>query len=55
MVAEWAKRSAFKHHEEQMAGKPGNSISYRIAKKLVLSRSTKHCDCWYYQRTTYLN
>ena len=26
------------HHEDQMAGKPGNSISYRIAKKLVLSR-----------------
>jgi len=38
LVADWAKRAAFKHHEEQMAGKPGNSISYRIAKKLVLSR-----------------
>jgi long-chain-fatty-acid--CoA ligase ACSBG len=37
-VMDWAKKSALEHHEEQMAGRPGNSLSYRIAKKLILSR-----------------
>jgi len=37
-IADWAKRSALEHHEEQMAGRPGNSLSYRIAKKVILSR-----------------
>jgi len=37
-IADWAKKSALEHHEEQMAGRPGNSLSYRIAKKLILSR-----------------
>jgi len=37
-IADWAKRSAFEHHQERMAGRPGNSISYRIARKVILSR-----------------
>lgn len=37
-IADWAKRSAFEHHAERMEGKPGNSLNYRIAKKLILSR-----------------
>ena len=37
-VADWAKSAAFSHHEERMAGRPGNSWSYRVARKLVLGR-----------------
>eukprot|EP00090_Calanus_glacialis_P010441 TRINITY_DN18825_c0_g1_i1.p1 TRINITY_DN18825_c0_g1~~TRINITY_DN18825_c0_g1_i1.p1 ORF type:complete len:503 (-),score=129.85 TRINITY_DN18825_c0_g1_i1:55-1374(-) len=37
-IADWAKRSALEHHDERMAGRPGNSLSYRIAKKVILSR-----------------
>jgi len=37
-IADWAKRAAFEHHEEIMAGKPGNSLRYRIARKLILTR-----------------
>jgi long-chain-fatty-acid--CoA ligase ACSBG len=40
-VAEWAKASSFEHHEAQMAGLPGNSLSYRVAKKVVLSQVHK--------------
>lgn len=38
MIANWAKQAAFEHHAERMAGKPGNSLRYRIARKLILSR-----------------
>lgn len=38
MIADWAKQAAFEHHEERMAGKPGNSLKYRIARKLILTR-----------------
>eukprot|EP00092_Neocalanus_flemingeri_P008766 GFUD01009439.1.p1 GENE.GFUD01009439.1~~GFUD01009439.1.p1 ORF type:complete len:716 (+),score=170.32 GFUD01009439.1:61-2208(+) len=38
MIANWAKRAAFEHHEERMAGKPGNSLKYRVARKLILTR-----------------
>jgi len=38
MIANWAKQAAFEHHEERMAGKPGNSLKYRIARKLILTR-----------------
>ena len=38
MVADWAKAAAYEHHAEVMAGNPGNSLRYRIAKKLILSR-----------------
>jgi len=37
-IADWAKQAAFEHHEERMAGKPGYSMQYRIAQKLILSR-----------------
>lgn len=37
-VADWAKRAAAEHHEEQMAGRQGNSLSYRLAKFLILKR-----------------
>merc|ERR1712106_337263 len=38
MVATWAKASSFEHHQALMEGKPGNSLQYRIAKKVVLSK-----------------
>merc|ERR1719392_547825 len=38
MVADWAKQAAFEHHTERMAGLPGNSLSYRLARRLILSR-----------------
>ena len=38
MIANWAKQAAFEHHAERMAGRPGNSLRYRIARKLILSR-----------------
>jgi len=37
-VATWAKSSSFDHHQALMEGKPGNSLQYRIAKKVVLSK-----------------
>lgn len=38
MIADWAKQAAFEHHAERMAGRPGNSLSYRIARRLILTR-----------------
>jgi len=37
-VGDWAKASSFEHHQALMEGKPGNSLQYRIAKKVVLSK-----------------
>lgn len=38
LVADWAKQAAYEHHTDLIAGKPGNSLRYRIARKLILSR-----------------
>ena len=38
MVADWAKQAAFEHHTQRMSGLPGNSLSYRLARWLILSR-----------------
>jgi len=38
VVATWAKAASFEHHEDQMAGRPGNSWKYRLAKKVILTR-----------------
>jgi len=38
MIANWAKQAAFEHHQERMAGRPGNSLKYRLASRLILSR-----------------
>merc|ERR1719244_1783956 len=40
-VATWAKASSFEHHQALMEGKPGNSLQYKIAKKVVLSKVHK--------------
>jgi len=37
-VAEFAKASAFEHHESLMAGGEGNSLAYRVSKAVVLSK-----------------
>merc|ERR1719347_2041134 len=37
-VGEWAKTSSFDHHQELFEGKPGSSLNYKIAKKVVLSK-----------------
>ena len=37
-VAEFAKASAFEHHEARMAGGEGNSLAYRVSKAVVLSK-----------------
>merc|ERR1712117_858917 len=38
---DWAKASSFDHHQELFEGKPGNSLNYKIAKKVVLSKVHK--------------
>jgi len=40
-VGDWAKTSSFDHHQELFEGKPGNSLNYKIAKKVVLSKVHK--------------
>merc|ERR1711862_789425 len=37
-VGDWAKTSSFDHHQELFEGKSGNSLNYKIAKKVVLSK-----------------
>ena len=37
-IADWAKSMGTRHHDIEMTGKTDNSIGYKIAKKLVLSR-----------------
>jgi len=37
-VMDWAKAAALEHHTERMQGRPGNSLSYRIARTLILKR-----------------
>merc|ERR1712223_1333132 len=37
-VATWAKASSFDPPQAMMEGKPGNSLQYKIAKKVVLSK-----------------
>ena len=38
MVADWAKQAAFEHHERKMSGVAGESLKYRLARRLILSR-----------------
>ena len=38
MVADWAKQAAFEHHERKMSGVTGESLKYRLARRLILSR-----------------
>merc|ERR1719244_2556983 len=40
-VGDWAKQASFDHHQELFEGKPGNSLNYKIAKKVVLSKVHK--------------
>jgi long-chain acyl-CoA synthetase len=40
-VGDWAKAASFEHHEAKMAGQSGNSLSYMIAKKVMLSKVRK--------------
>jgi len=40
-VADFAKASSFDHHEALMKGLPGNSLAYKISKKVVLSQVHK--------------
>merc|ERR1719318_1791205 len=37
-VGDWAKASSFEHHQATFDGQPGNSLNYKIAKKVVLSK-----------------
>jgi len=37
-VGDWAKASSFEHHQATFDGLPGNSLNYKIAKKVVLSK-----------------
>lgn len=41
VIGSWAKGVAFQHHMDRMAGRPSNSIQYKIANKLVMSK-VKH-------------
>lgn len=38
MIGSWAKGVVFQHHTERMAGRVSNSIQYKIANKLVMSK-----------------
>lgn len=37
-IADWAKSASYQHHQDLLKGLPGNSLSYKIAKKIVLSK-----------------
>lgn len=37
-VGEWAKRITLKHHLEQIAGQPSNTIQYKLADKLCIAK-----------------
>lgn len=38
VIAAWAKGVALQHHLDRMAGRPSNSLQYKIANKLVMSK-----------------
>jgi long-chain-fatty-acid--CoA ligase ACSBG len=38
IVGSWAKGVALQHHTDRMAGRPSNSIQYKLATKVVLSK-----------------
>jgi len=38
IISEWAKKVSLDHHNEIMMGGPGNSLQYKIARNLILSR-----------------
>merc|ERR1712045_71441 len=40
-LSELAKEASFEHHQALMEGKPGNSLQYRIAQKVVMSKVAK--------------
>jgi long-chain-fatty-acid--CoA ligase ACSBG len=37
-IGSWAKRVTLQHHLDIMAGKPGNSFQYKVAKKFIISK-----------------
>jgi long-chain-fatty-acid--CoA ligase ACSBG len=41
VIGSWAKGIALQHHLDRMAGRPSNSLQYKIANKLVMSK-VKH-------------
>ena len=41
LIGSWAKNVVFQHHMDRMAGRPSNSLQYKIANKLVMSK-VKH-------------
>jgi long-chain-fatty-acid--CoA ligase ACSBG len=41
VIGSWAKGIAMQHHLDRMAGRPSNSLQYKIANKLVMSK-VKH-------------
>lgn len=50
-LANWAKGVTLQHHLDRMAGKPTDSIQYRIAKRFVLSKVKQalgfdRCETW---------
>lgn len=38
MIGSWAKNVTLEHHMDRMAGRPSNSVQYKLAKKLFLSK-----------------
>ena len=38
MLVDWARKQSLAHHEREMSGKMDNSLGYRLARKLVLSK-----------------
>lgn len=38
MLGSWAKGVALQHHVERMAGRPSNSVQFKLATKIVLSK-----------------
>lgn len=38
VVGSWAKNVALQHHLDRMAGRPSNSLQYKIANKIVMSK-----------------
>jgi len=40
-IGDWAKAASFDHHQALMEGRPGNSLSYKIANKTVMAAIKK--------------
>jgi len=40
-IVDWAKAASFEHHQQTFDGLPGNSLNYKIAKSLILSKVHK--------------